>query len=151
MPWRSSNSFFRSVCFTPAPNSPLRPNLTCETLVVRGFLSQNGRKIELDHFLVFYTHYEIGCTLERMGKYEEAIREFELVLHGTFPSSPSLPLHPVCSPLCFFIFLSAGEKSGKPPEVDTSKMTGKYSLHSGVTLKCSAAIQQIKEKQSASK
>lgn len=30
-------------------------------------------------------------------------------------------------------------------------MTGKYSLHSGVTLKCSAAIQQIKEKQSVSK
>jgi len=28
-------------------------------------------------------------------------------------------------------------------------MTGKYSLHSGVTLKCSAAIQQIREKQAA--
>lgn len=106
-------------------------------------VQKHGRQIELDHFIPFYTRYEIGCTLERMGRYDEAIKEFETVLHGA-----SAFLAPWGGPPCADPGLLAAH-AGKLPEVDTSKMTGKYSLHSGVMLKCSAAIQQIREKQSA--
>lgn len=36
MPWRSFNSFFRSVCYTPTSTSPPCPNLISETPAVRG-------------------------------------------------------------------------------------------------------------------
>jgi len=42
----------------------------------------NGPKIELDHHLVYHSHYELGRLLSREGDDEGARKQFDLVLSG---------------------------------------------------------------------
>jgi hypothetical protein len=62
-----------------------KESMTAAALGEFKLVQEHGRKIALDHFIPFYTRYEVGCTLERMGRYEEAVKEFEMVLHGASP------------------------------------------------------------------
>ncbi|CED85534.1 S-adenosylmethionine decarboxylase [Phaffia rhodozyma] len=91
--------------------------LAVEALAELQMVLDNGRKLVLDHWIVFFTHYEIGGIYDRQGRIDEALQHYNLVL------------------------------SGKHAEADLNKATGKYSLQNGVTLKCTAAIQSIKERQ----
>ncbi|KAI6022958.1 outer membrane protein Iml2/Tetratricopeptide repeat protein 39 [Pisolithus microcarpus] len=43
---------------------------------------EHGPKIELDHYLVYYAHFEYGRLLARSGKKDEARTHFDLVLSG---------------------------------------------------------------------
>lgn len=43
-----------------------------------------GPKIELDHHLVYYAHYEVGRLMACQGDREAAKMEFELVVSGEF-------------------------------------------------------------------
>lgn len=43
---------------------------------------KHGRKLVLDHWIVFFTHYEIGSLYQRQGKFQDALRHYQLVLSG---------------------------------------------------------------------
>lgn len=73
-----------------------------------------GPKIELDHHLVYYAHYELGRLLACQGKVDEAKIEFELVL------------------------------SGKYLEVGSSGRKGKYSLENLLLMRTHAALDALR-------
>ncbi|PBK76181.1 hypothetical protein ARMSODRAFT_950584 [Armillaria solidipes] len=45
---------------------------------------ENGPKIELDHYLVYHAHYELGRLLACKGDIDEARNHFDLVLSGKY-------------------------------------------------------------------
>jgi len=73
----------------------------------------NGHKIELDHHLVYYAHYELGRLHACMGQRDEARKHFDLVL------------------------------SGKPLEANASTRKGKYSLESVLIMRTHAAVEAL--------
>ncbi|TFK53849.1 hypothetical protein OE88DRAFT_1654178 [Heliocybe sulcata] len=78
---------------------------------------EHGPKIELDHYLVFYSHYEFGRLLFCAGDKAGAKHQFELVL------------------------------SGKPLEVNAAGKKGKYSLESNLHVRASAALDALDKRQ----
>ncbi|KAF8801787.1 hypothetical protein BYT27DRAFT_7197766 [Phlegmacium glaucopus] len=74
---------------------------------------EHGSGIELDHYLIYYTHYELGRLLACQGKTESAEHEFELVL------------------------------SGKPLEAAASGRKGKYSMENALHMKTHAAMDAL--------
>ncbi|KLO18664.1 hypothetical protein SCHPADRAFT_899460 [Schizopora paradoxa] len=78
----------------------------------------NGSKIELDHQLVYYSHYEIGRLSACMGDKEEARNHFNLVL------------------------------SGKPLEINASARKGKYSMESALMMRTQAAMDALEHSSS---
>lgn len=78
----------------------------------------NGPKIELDHHLVYYTHFEMGRLLACMGRKEEARKNFDLILSGT-----SCPLS-----LKERVFSNVHRFLGKNLEVNSHSRKGKYSF-----------------------
>jgi len=73
----------------------------------------NGPKIELDHHIVYYAHYELGRLLACKGDTEGARRHLDLVL------------------------------SGKPLEVNAAGKKGKYSLENSLHLRTHAAVEAL--------
>ncbi|KXN89075.1 Tetratricopeptide repeat protein 39B [Leucoagaricus sp. SymC.cos] len=76
----------------------------------------NGPKIELDHHIVYHTHYELGRLLACEGKHDSARHEFELVI------------------------------SGKYLEVGPSGRKGKYSMENALHMRCHAALDALHQK-----
>jgi len=76
----------------------------------------NGPKIELDHYLVYYSHYELGRLLECQGDHDGARRHHELVL------------------------------SGKPLEVNPSGRKGKYSMQNVLHMRAHAAVEALHQR-----
>ncbi|KAH6894046.1 hypothetical protein BKA70DRAFT_1320347 [Coprinopsis sp. MPI-PUGE-AT-0042] len=76
---------------------------------------EHGPKIELDHHIVYHTHYELGRLLACAGKTDEARQQFELVL------------------------------SGKHLEVGPSGKKGKYSLENALHVRTHAANDALHE------
>ncbi|KAF8209173.1 hypothetical protein K438DRAFT_1811866 [Mycena galopus ATCC 62051] len=75
---------------------------------------ENGPKIELDHHLVYHSHYELGRLVACMGDPTEAKRHFDLVL------------------------------SGKYLEVGPSgKKIGKYSMENALQMRTQAALEAL--------
>ncbi|KAF9020224.1 hypothetical protein BDZ89DRAFT_1072405 [Hymenopellis radicata] len=74
---------------------------------------EHGTKIELDHHVVYYAHYEYGRFLSRHGQEDKAREQFELVL------------------------------SGKHLEVGPSGKKGKYSLKDMVHVQTHAALEAL--------
>ncbi|KZT18713.1 hypothetical protein NEOLEDRAFT_121846 [Neolentinus lepideus HHB14362 ss-1] len=74
---------------------------------------ENGPRIQLDHYLVFYSHFELGRLLLCAGDKAGAKYHFELVL------------------------------SGKPLEVNASGKKGKYSLESNLHVRANAALDAV--------
>ncbi|KAH9954696.1 hypothetical protein BC827DRAFT_1241298 [Russula dissimulans] len=74
---------------------------------------ENGTKIELDHHIVYYAHFEYGRLLANMGDKEGARTQLDLVL------------------------------SGKPLEVNTAGRKGKYSLENELHLRTNAALEAL--------
>ncbi|KAH7920441.1 hypothetical protein BV22DRAFT_804226 [Leucogyrophana mollusca] len=72
-----------------------------------------GTKIELDHHLVYYAHFEYGRLLARSDDKAAAREQFDLVL------------------------------SGKPLEVNASGRKGKYSLENALHLRTHAALEAL--------
>ncbi|KAI5118784.1 hypothetical protein M0805_005014 [Coniferiporia weirii] len=121
-------SFLEGVCYRylahPEPNAIVDPEeqsalgvsrAEAETraLAALGLVLENGPRIELDHQLVYYAHFEIGRLHACMGKKDEARRHFSLVL------------------------------SGKPLEIDASTRKGKYSLESALIMRTHAAVEAL--------
>ncbi|KAF5353270.1 hypothetical protein D9756_007772 [Leucocoprinus leucothites] len=77
---------------------------------------ENGPKIELDHHIVYHTHYELGRLLACEGDHEKARNEFELVI------------------------------SGKHLEVGPSGKKGKYSMENALHMRCHAALDALHQK-----
>ncbi|KAI6115020.1 hypothetical protein EV401DRAFT_1978191 [Pisolithus croceorrhizus] len=76
---------------------------------------EHGPKIELDHYLVYYAHFEYGRLLARSGKKDEAKTHFDLVL------------------------------SGKTAEVNPAGRKGKYSLENALYVRTHAAVDALKQ------
>lgn len=76
---------------------------------------KHGPKIELDHYLVYYAHFEYGRLLARSGKMDEARTHFDLVL------------------------------SGKAVEVSSAGRKGKYSLENALHVRTYAALDALKQ------
>ncbi|KAI6030082.1 hypothetical protein EDC04DRAFT_107009 [Pisolithus marmoratus] len=76
---------------------------------------QHGPKIELDHYIVYYAHFEYGRLLARSGKKDEARTYFDLVL------------------------------SGKAVEVNSAGRKGKYSLENALHVRTHAAVDALKQ------
>ncbi|KAI6104952.1 hypothetical protein EDD16DRAFT_242267 [Pisolithus croceorrhizus] len=76
---------------------------------------EHGPKIELDHYLVYYAHFEYGRLLARSGKKDEARTHFDLVL------------------------------SGKTAEVNPAGRKGKYSLENALYVRTHAAVDALKQ------
>jgi len=77
---------------------------------------KNGPKIELDHHLVYHTHYEMGRLLACRGNHDAARNEFELVT------------------------------SGRHLEVGPSGRKGKYSMENALHMRCHAALDALHQK-----
>ncbi|KAH8108408.1 hypothetical protein DFH11DRAFT_1747789 [Phellopilus nigrolimitatus] len=73
----------------------------------------NGPKVELDHQIVYYAHFEMGRLNACMGRKDEARKHFDLVL------------------------------SGKSLEVNSSTRKGKYSLESALMMRTQAAAEAL--------
>ncbi|KAI0319413.1 hypothetical protein OF83DRAFT_1110594 [Amylostereum chailletii] len=73
----------------------------------------NGPRIELDHYLVYISHFEYGRLLAYEGEKARAREQFELVY------------------------------SGKPLEVNAAGRKGKYSMESGLHLRTHAALEAL--------
>jgi len=76
----------------------------------------HGPRIELDHQIVYQTHYELGRLLACQGRTEDARKEFELVLSGQYL------------------------------EVGPSGKKGKYSLENVLHVRTHAAVQALQER-----
>jgi tetratricopeptide (TPR) repeat protein len=76
---------------------------------------KHGTKIELDHHLVYYAHYELGRLLVCLGDIDAGRRHFEMVL------------------------------SGKPLEVKYSNRKGKYSMENALHMRTFAAVEALKQ------
>ncbi|KAJ7506158.1 hypothetical protein B0H11DRAFT_2186288 [Mycena galericulata] len=76
----------------------------------------SGPKIELDHHLVYHSHYELGRLLACLGDVTEARRHFELVL------------------------------SGKYLEVGPSGKKGRYSMENALNMRTNAAVEALHQK-----
>lgn len=77
---------------------------------------KHGTKIELDHFLVYHTHFEYGRLLACTGDKEGARGRFEIVL------------------------------SGKPLEVTSSARKGKYSMENQLHVRTNACLEALEHK-----
>ncbi|KAK7453411.1 hypothetical protein VKT23_011676 [Stygiomarasmius scandens] len=77
---------------------------------------EHGPMIELDHFLVYNAHYELGRLLACRGDTEAAKKHFGLIL------------------------------SGKYLEVGPSGRKGRYSLENALTLRTHAAVEALNQK-----
>lgn len=73
----------------------------------------HGMKLQGDHHLVFYTHYEYGRLLAHQGEKEEALKHFGYV------------------------------SAGKAPESNPAGWRGKYSLENALNFKTNAAIEAL--------
>ncbi|KAI9457359.1 hypothetical protein HD554DRAFT_2142813 [Boletus coccyginus] len=76
---------------------------------------ENGPKIELDHYIVYYAHFEYGRLLARSGDKEGAKVQFDMVL------------------------------SGKPLEVNAAGRKGKYSLENALHIRTNAAVDALQQ------
>ncbi|KAF8415812.1 hypothetical protein L210DRAFT_3584530 [Boletus edulis BED1] len=74
---------------------------------------QNGHKIELDHYIVYYAHFEYGRLLARSDDKEGAKAQFDMVL------------------------------SGKPLEANAAGRKGKYSLENVLHVRTHAALDAL--------
>ncbi|EIW75037.1 hypothetical protein CONPUDRAFT_147567 [Coniophora puteana RWD-64-598 SS2] len=72
-----------------------------------------GTKIELDHHIVYFAHFEYGRLLARSGDKEGARAQFDMVL------------------------------SGKPLEVNSAGKKGKYSLENALHVRTHAALEAL--------
>ncbi|KIY49684.1 hypothetical protein FISHEDRAFT_40551 [Fistulina hepatica ATCC 64428] len=81
----------------------------------RAFLSvfEYGPRVELDHYIIYYSHYEYGRLLACMGDIEGAREHFEKVL------------------------------SGKPLEVNAAGLQKKYSLQNALMVRTHAAVEAL--------
>jgi len=73
----------------------------------------NGPKIELDHYIVYHTHYELGRLQACRGNIAEGKRHLELVM------------------------------SGKTLEINSTGKKGKYSLENALMVRTHAAIEAL--------
>ncbi|KAJ9104235.1 hypothetical protein QFC19_004052 [Naganishia cerealis] len=79
-------------------------------------LLEHAIDIQLDHWIIYFTHYEMGRLYSQMGDNESAKHELELVM------------------------------SGKTLEVNTqARSQGKYSMESALMIRVHAGLQAIKE------
>ncbi|KAN0080427.1 Protein of unknown function (DUF3808) domain containing protein [Tylopilus felleus] len=76
---------------------------------------ENGSKIELDHYIIYYGHFEYGRLLARSGDKEGAKVQFDIVL------------------------------SGKPLEVNAAGRKGKYSLENALLMRAHAALDALEQ------
>ncbi|KAH0834300.1 hypothetical protein J3R83DRAFT_11675 [Lanmaoa asiatica] len=76
---------------------------------------ENGPRIELDHYIVYYAHFEYGRLLARSGDKEGAKAQFDMVL------------------------------SGKPLEVNAAGRKGKYSLENALHIRTHAAVDALEQ------
>lgn len=74
---------------------------------------EHGPYIELDHYIVYYAHFEYGRLLARSGNKDGAKTQFNLVL------------------------------SGKPLEVNAAGRKGKYSLENALHVRTNAALEAL--------
>ncbi|KAI0071516.1 hypothetical protein K474DRAFT_1630434 [Panus rudis PR-1116 ss-1] len=118
--------FLRGVCLSyiafPDPEAVLDVNekLTLsedeasnQALTSFELVFTHGTKIELDHFIVYFAHFELGRLLARRGDKQSARTHIELVV------------------------------SGKPLEVNPSARKGKYSLEAGLHVRANAALEAL--------
>lgn len=131
---------------------------------------QAGPQIQLDHFLIWHSHYELGHLYERMGQLPDALRHYEIAASSALPlpplsgaSSVSTPRELTPSP---FSLQTSPQSSIRTRRWSVSSLlalnssacpahrfsppreqTGKYSLQSALALKCSASIDMVKERQ----
>ncbi|KAF9236545.1 hypothetical protein BU15DRAFT_49888 [Melanogaster broomeanus] len=78
---------------------------------------ESGPKIELDHYIVYYAHFEYGRLLARSGNKEGASSQFNMLL------------------------------SGRPLEVNAAGRKGKYSLENALHVRTHAAVQALAQDQ----
>ncbi|KAL4062826.1 hypothetical protein V8B97DRAFT_1877313 [Scleroderma yunnanense] len=74
---------------------------------------EHGPKIELDHYLVYYSHFEYGQLLASSGRKDEARKHFDMVL------------------------------SGKSLETNSAGRKGKYSLENALLMRTHAAVDAL--------
>ncbi|KIJ64163.1 hypothetical protein HYDPIDRAFT_112092 [Hydnomerulius pinastri MD-312] len=74
---------------------------------------ENGPRIELDHYLVYYAHFEYGRLLARSGDKDGAKSQFDMVL------------------------------SGKTLEINAAGRKGKYSLENALHVRTHAAVEAL--------
>ncbi|KAG2128052.1 uncharacterized protein EDB93DRAFT_1243607 [Suillus bovinus] len=98
----------------PDENIPFSPEnaRTCSERAFRAVF-EHGPDIELDHYIVYYAHFEYGRLLARTGNKDGARMQFDLVL------------------------------SGKPLEVNAAGRKGKYSLENALHVRTNAALEAL--------
>ncbi|KAG1873955.1 hypothetical protein F4604DRAFT_1582539 [Suillus subluteus] len=118
--------FLEGVCWRfvayPDPDAELEPDEKipfssedARTYSERAFRAvfEHGPSIELDHYIVYYAHFEYGRLLARSGNKDGARTQFDLVM------------------------------SGKPLEVNAAGRKGKYSLENALHMRTHAALEAL--------
>lgn len=118
--------FLEGVCWRfvayPDPDAELEPDEKipfspedARTYSERAFRAvfEHGPNIELDHYIVYYAHFEYGRLLARSGDKDGAKTQFDLVM------------------------------SGKPLEVNAVGRKGKYSLENALHMRTNAALEAL--------
>lgn len=118
--------FLEGVCWRfvayPDPDAELEPDEKipfspedARTYSERAFRTvfEYGPNIELDHYIVYYAHFEYGRLLARSGDKDGARTQFDLVM------------------------------SGKPLEVNAAGRKGKYSLENALHMRTNAALEAL--------
>ncbi|KAG2110020.1 hypothetical protein BD769DRAFT_1365263 [Suillus cothurnatus] len=118
--------FLEGVCWRfvayPDPDAELEPDEKipfspedARTYSERAFRAvfEYGPNIELDHYIVYYAHFEYGRLLARSGDKDGARTQFDLVM------------------------------SGKPLEVNAAGRKGKYSLENALHMRTNAALEAL--------
>ncbi|THG95455.1 hypothetical protein EW026_g6202 [Hermanssonia centrifuga] len=91
----------------------LRTNAESRAIAAFEAVISNNANIQFDHYLVYYTHYELGRLLACKGDKEGARSHLELVM------------------------------SGKPLEVPPASRKGKYSMENAVHIRTHAALEAL--------
>ncbi|KAG1773235.1 hypothetical protein EV702DRAFT_976206 [Suillus placidus] len=118
--------FLEGVCWRfvayPDPDAELEPDEKipfstedARTYSERAFRAvfEHGPNIELDHYIVYFAHFEYGRLLARSGNKDGARTQFDLVM------------------------------SGKPLEVNAAGRKGKYSLENALHMRTHAALEAL--------
>lgn len=118
--------FLEGVCWRfvayPDPDAELEPDEKvpfspedARTYSERAFRAvfEHGPNIELDHYIVYFAHFEYGRLLARAGNKDGARTQFDLVM------------------------------SGKPLEVNAAGRKGKYSLENALHMRTHAALEAL--------
>ncbi|KAI5480892.1 outer membrane protein, IML2, mitochondrial/Tetratricopeptide repeat protein 39 [Pseudohyphozyma bogoriensis] len=86
-----------------------------QALISLNNVLKHGKDLVLDHFIVWFAHYELGRLYESREEYTKSVEQYNLIM------------------------------SGKIPELGAKKKSGKVTMQNAVILRANSALQGLRE------